>query len=137
MCLNLLNQFVALSIATGADYSSGFGPAGSDALAMLFADMQHDGYLIAQLFFGLYLLPLGYLVVKSGYVPKVLGVLLAIGCFGDLADLFARFLALGVAESISPFVLAPAAVGELSFMAWLLVKTVRVPEQDARVPAAA
>jgi len=137
MCLNLLNQFVALSIATGADYSSVIGPAGSDALAMLFADLQHDGYLIARMFFGLYLLPLGYLVVKSGYVPKVLGVLLAVGCFGDLADLFARFLALGVAESISPFVLAPAAVGELSFMAWLLVKTVRVPEQDARVPAAA
>jgi len=95
MCLNLLNQFVALSIATGADYSSVIGPAGSDALAMLFADLQHDGYLIARMFFGLYLLPLGYLVVKSGYVPKVLGVLLAVGCFGDLADLFARFLALG------------------------------------------
>jgi hypothetical protein len=137
MCLNLLNQLVALSIATGKGYSSVFGPAGSDALAMLFVDMQHDGYLIAQMFFGLWLLPLGYLVVKSGYFPKVLGVVLAIGCFGYLADLLARFLAPAVAESIAPLVLAPAAVGELSFIAWLLVKAVTVPERDTRVPAIA
>jgi hypothetical protein len=92
---------------------------------------------IAQMFFGLWLLPLGYLVVKSGYFPKALGVLLAIGCFGYLADLFARFLAPAAAESIAPLVMAPAAVGELSFIAWLLVKAVRVPERNTRVPAIA
>jgi Domain of unknown function (DUF4386) len=92
--------------------------------------MQHDGFLIAQMFFGLWLLPLGYLVVRSGYVPRVLGVLLALGV-GYLVDLFARFLALGAAERISPFVLAPALVGEVAVVAWLLVKAVRVPEQDA------
>jgi Domain of unknown function (DUF4386) len=47
MCLNLLNQLAALSIATGESPSGAFGPAGSDALAMLFADLHHDGYLIA------------------------------------------------------------------------------------------
>jgi hypothetical protein len=99
--------------------------------------MQHDGFLIAQMFFGLWLLPLGYLVVRSGYVPRVLGVLLALGGVGYLVDLFARFLALGAAERISPFVLAPALVGEVAFAAWLLVRSVRVPEQGARVPAAA
>jgi hypothetical protein len=45
-------------------------------------------------------------------------------------DLFARFLALGAAERISPFVLALALVGEVAFVAWLLVKAVRVHEQD-------
>jgi Domain of unknown function (DUF4386) len=135
--LNLLNQLVALSIATDGDYASALGPAGSDALAMLFAEMQHDGFLIAQMFFGLWLLPLGYLVVRSGYVPRVLGVLLAVGGVGYLVDLFARFLALGAAERISPFVLAPALVGEVAFVAWLLVRSARVPEQGARVPAAA
>ena len=131
MCLNLLNQLVALSIATDGDYASALGPAGSDALAALFAEMQHDGFLIAQMFFGLWLLPLGYLVVRSGYVPRVLGVLLALGGVGYLVDLLARFLALGAAERISPFVLAPALAGEVAFVAWLLVKAVRVPEQDA------
>ena len=93
--------------------------------------MQANGFLIAQMFFGLWLLPLGYLVVRSGYVPRVLGVLLALGGVGYLVDLFARFLALGAAERISPFVLGPALVGEVAFVAWLLVKAVRVPEQDA------
>jgi Domain of unknown function (DUF4386) len=137
MCLNLLNQFVALSIATDGDYAGALGPAGSDALATLFAEMQRNGFLIAQLFFGLWLLPLGYLVVRSGYVPRVLGVLLALGGVGYLADLFARFLALGAAERLSPFVLAPALVGEVAFVAWLLVRSGRVPELHARVPAAA
>lgn len=53
--LNLLNQNAALTIATGKDRTGDFGPAGSDRLAMLFADMYHDGYLIAQTFFGLWL----------------------------------------------------------------------------------
>ena len=137
ICLNLLNQYVALSIATGEEYATAFGAAGSDALTGLFADMHAAGYLIAEMFFGLWLVPLGYLVYRSGYFPKVLGVLLAIGCFGYLVDLFAHFLAPGVAESIEPFVVAPAAVGELSFVAWLLVKAVPVRERDALVPAVA
>src|SRR6266545_242324 len=136
--LNLLNQYTALTIATGEDYTRAFGKAGSDQLAMLFADMQHNGYYIAAMFFGLWLLPLGYLVIKSGYVPKVLGVLLIIGGVGYLADLFARFLAPDFGASISWFVVAPGAVAELSFTAWLLVKAVRVPAaRKARVPAMA
>jgi Domain of unknown function (DUF4386) len=135
MCLNLVNQSMALSIATGQGYSTAFGPTGSDALTMLFVDMHHDGYLIAQMFFGLWLLPLGYLVIKSGFFPRVLGVLLAIGCFGYLVDLFTQFLAPAIAESVEAFVLAPAAVGELLLIGWLLVKAVRIPEREARVPA--
>lgn len=108
ICLNLLNQYVALSIATGGESRS---------------------------IFGLWLLPLGYLVYRSGYFPKVLGVLLAIGCFGYLADLFTHFLAPGIAESIEPLVVAPAAVGELSLVAWLLVKGVNFPRRVDDVPA--
>ena len=94
----------------------------------LFADMHRSGYLIAQMFFGLWLVPLGYLVLRSGWFPKVLGVLLIVGCFGYLLDLFLQFLAPGVAEGIELVVVAPAAVGELVFVAWLLVKGVPVPE---------
>ncbi len=122
--LNLLNQKAALAIATG-QYA--FSAPDSDQLILLFADMQRDGYLIAQTYFGLWLLPLGYLVVKSGYFPKVLGVLLVIGCFGHLVDVFARFLAPDFGATISPFALTFPAVAELSFIGWLLVKAVRVP----------
>jgi hypothetical protein len=128
ICLNLLNQFMALQVATSQE---------SDALAGLFADMHGAGYLIAQIFFGLWLLPLGYLVYRSGSFPKVLGVLLAIGCFGYLVDTFTHFLAPGVAESIQWIVVLPAAVGELGFVIYLLVKGVRVSQRPALVPAAA
>jgi hypothetical protein len=126
ICLNLLNQYMALQVATGE---------GSDALAGLFADMHAAGYLIAQIFFGLWLLPLGYLVYRSGFFPRAIGVLLAIGCFGYLADTFVQFLAPGIAESVEPFVVAPAALGELSLVVWLLVKGVRVVERRTPAPA--
>jgi hypothetical protein len=101
----------------------------------LFADMHSSGYLIAQMFFGLWLLPLGYLVYRSGYFPRVLGVLLAIGAVGYLVDRFVQFLAPGIAEGVEPFVVAPAAVGELSLVVWLLVKGVRVVERGTPAPA--
>jgi hypothetical protein len=135
MCLNLLNQYMALRLATGE--VSGFGAAGSDAPAGLFADMHHAGYLIAQIFFGLWLLPLGYLVVRSGWFPKAIGALLIAGCAVYLIDTFVHFLAPGVADGIEAFVLAPAAIGELSFVAWLLVKGVRVRKPESFVPAVA
>jgi hypothetical protein len=137
ICLNLLNQWIALQVATGEGLAGALGPAGADGLASLFADMHRGGYLIAQMFFGLWLVPLGYLVLRSGWFPKVLGVLLIVGCFGYLVDLFVQFLAPGVAEGIEPVVVAPAAVGELSFIAWLLVKGVPVPEPAPPVQALA
>jgi hypothetical protein len=132
ICLNLLNQYVALQIALG-DASA--PAAGSDALAGLFADMHAAGYLIAQIFFGLWLLPLGYLVYRSGLFPRAIGVLLAIGCVGYLADTFVQFLAPGIAESVEPFVVAPAALGELTLVVWLLVKGVRVVDRGTTAPA--
>jgi hypothetical protein len=66
-----------------------------------------------------------------------LGVLLMIGCLGYLVDTFAHFLAPRIASSIEPLVVAPAAIGELGFIAWLLVKGINVPERDELVPAIA
>ena len=99
--------------------------------------MHHDGYLIAQTFFGLWLAPLGYLVIRSGWFPKAIGVLLIVGCFGYLADTFARFLAPGVADTIEAFVVVPAAIGELSFVVWLLVKGVPTGTPRVAQPALA
>src|SRR5262249_11809896 len=82
MGLNQLNQFTALTIATSPDYTRSFGKAGSDALTLLFSGMQHNGYVVDNMYFGLWLLPLAYLVIRSGYFPKVLGVLQIIACFG-------------------------------------------------------
>lgn len=125
--LSLLNQKAALMIATG-HYA--FSPRVSDQLTLLFADLQREGYLIAQTYFGLWLLPLGYLVMKSGYFPKGLGVLLMVGCFGHLTDVVMRSLAPSLGETASLFALGIAAVAELSFIGWLLVKGVREPRPE-------
>jgi Domain of unknown function (DUF4386) len=136
-CLNQLNQYTALTIATSDSYARTLGKAGSDALTGLFAGMQHNGYIINSMFFGLWLLPLGYLVVKSGYFPKVLGVLLIVGCFAYIADLFTQVLAPDLSQNIGLVLIAVAGIAELSFMLWLLVKAVHVPTPDASVPTLA
>jgi Domain of unknown function (DUF4386) len=133
--LNLLNQYTALTIATGEDYTRTFGKAGSDALTLLFADMQHNGFLVDAMFFGLWLAPLGWLVIKSGYAPKVLGILLIIGCFGYLANLFTYFLAPDAPAGIRTLFAVVGGVPEIVFVAWLLVKGVRVPVTPAPVSA--
>jgi hypothetical protein len=74
--------------------------------------------------------------VKSGYFPKVLGYLLVLACFGYLADLFAYFLVPDVEPAIFLPISAIAGVlGEVTFIAWLLVKGVRTPPVEASVIA--
>lgn len=71
MCINKVFQFAALLVATDPSYTAAFGTAGSNLLVMLVLDIHNYGFLIAQIFFGLWLVPLGYLVYRSGMFPKV------------------------------------------------------------------
>lgn len=132
--LNQLNQYTALSIATSDRYTRAFGTAGSDGLTMLFAGMQHNGCLVASMFFGLWLLPLGFLVIKSGYFPKRLGVLLIIGGFAYVASLFTQVLAPAAGTSTAPVSITIGGTAELCFLAWLLIKAVNVPAPAGKLP---
>jgi hypothetical protein len=134
MGVNMLNHAGALAVATDPTYATALGAGSADALALLFLDLHGHGYLIAQIFFGGWLLPLGYLVYKSGYFPRVLGIMLMIGCFGYLADLVATYLSPGFESSLSPYLLLPAALAEISVLLWLLVKGANVEQQDERAP---
>jgi hypothetical protein len=136
MSANLLNHFAALMVATDGSYATAFGQGGSDALVLLFLDLVHHGYLIAQVFFGLWLLPLGYLAWKSGYIPRPLSVLLMVGCFSYLADLLAQFLSPSTGSGLSAVVLLPAVFAELWMVGYLLVKGVRLPQSNARLGVA-
>ncbi len=131
-CLNLLNQYTALTIATDASYTSTLGTAGSDTLTKLFVDMQLNGFHIAEIFFA-WLIPLGYLVVKSGYFPKLIGALLIVGGLAYLVDFTAYFLFPSVATSVAR-ILAASASAEVSFIVWLPVKGAKpVGPQSAAV----
>lgn len=99
--------------------------------------MQHNGYLIDSMFFGLWLLPLGYLVIKSGYFPKPLGVLLIVGCIAYIASLLIRVLAPTVGSSTAPLSIAIGGTAELCFLAWLLIKAVNVPVPGRQASAIA
>ena len=129
-CINMINYFVALHVLSGAEYLTVFEEDQLHALAMFYlVDMQTHGIFIAQIFFGFWLLPLGYLVYKSGYLPRILGILLMIGCFGYLIHVFQYFL-LPSYEVISYPGLAVATISEVSFLGWLLLKGVKMPSMD-------
>lgn len=104
--LNMLTHAGALLVATDPRF------AGMSSGALFLLELHHDGYLIAQIFFGLYLLPLGYLVFRSGMFPRALGVVLMVGCAGYVAGIVATPLA---------FV---GGLAELTFLVWLLVRGV-------------
>ena len=128
--LNLLNQFVALLLLSGADYLTVFDASQLHALVLLFLELQSHGVSIAAIFWGLWLLPLGYLVFKSGYIPGILGILLIIGGFGYLIDFATFFLIPSSGVEISQFTF----MGELLLPLWLLIKGVNVEHWDKRVP---
>ena len=127
--LSLVLHVAALSIATDTGFAAAFGPVGSDVLTMLFTNLQHDGFVLSQMFFALWLVPLAYLVVRSGYFPRVLGYLLVFACVGYLADLFAYFLAPDVEPAFLPVSAIAGVLGEVTFIAWLLLKGVRTPDR--------
>lgn len=127
-CLNMLNQFAAVYLTSGAGHLAAFDASQLQALVLSFLDLHQAGYIIAQVFFGLWLLPLGYLVFRSGFLPRLIGILLMIACAGYLVDVAIFFLAPGFGMVFSEFTF----VGELALMAWLLVFGVNVRRWEAR-----
>ena len=98
--------------------------------AVLSLEAYRNGLQVTQLFWGLWLLPFGWLVLKSRRLPRVLGVLLVLGCFGYLLQVFGDLLIPGYADSaIAPYVPLPAAVGEIGSCLWLLVFGARRPSE--------
>ncbi|XAS67181.1 DUF4386 domain-containing protein [Micrococcaceae bacterium Sec5.7] len=135
--VNLVPYFAAMLVATDASYPSALGADGADALVLLLVDMHHYGFLIAQVFFGLWLLPLGYLAFRSGMFPRALGVLLMIACFSYLIHLPFIFLWPGIGSALTGVIAIPAATGELWMVFCLLIRGVKVSKQSEQVPAAA
>ncbi len=125
--LNLLNQFAALLLLSGADYLTVFAADQLQALVMLFLNLDEHGFFIAHIFWGLWLFPMGYLVFKSGYIPRILGVLLIIAGFGYLID-FVTFFFIPDFDAIKMFTF----LGEVLLPLWLLIKGVNVEQWEKR-----
>lgn len=117
--LNVLNEIGALILVRGADFLSVFEKAQRDALAMLFLKLHFQGIVVAQVFWGLWLIPFGVLVFKSGFLPRILGVLLIIACFGYLAN---SFVAFGMLSHVFSRVVGQLTICELPIIFWLLIR---------------
>lgn len=129
--INLLNLFFALQFVGGADYLGVFDADQSNALALMFLDGHAIGYRIGLVFFGLSIMVLGYLLVKSGYFPKILGIGLMIAAVGYLTDSFAYTLMPNYDDYEAVFstvVFTPAVIAELALGLWLLFKGVNVQQ---------
>jgi hypothetical protein len=94
----------------------------SHSLVSLFLELHEHGIFVSQIFWGLWLFPMGYLVFRSGFLPKFLGVLLMIGCVGYLIDSITHFLFPDFGLTFSEFTF----IGELLLPLWLVIKGVDV-----------
>jgi len=129
-------QLVAALFPLGnAGYLRAFEPAQLHAMASLSLASYGYGFGISLIFFGCECVVLGYLIFRSGYFPKAVGVLMQIAGVCYLANSFALLLDPGFASRIFPAILVPSFVGELSLCLWLLVKGVDPEKWKARAGA--
>lgn len=130
-----LHHFLnVLQLLNGAEYLTVFTTEQLHVQAMLLIDAFDNGWLIGLVFFGLHLLVVGYLIIKSrGYLPKLIGIFLVLSAAGYLTDSIAQFLLPNYSDYQTVFLLIvaiPGVVGELSLAFWLLIKGVKVQQRQ-------
>ena len=124
----LANQLDILSLLSGDKYQQVFSTDQLHARVMSLLDAYRNRIFISEIFWGLWLLPLGYLVFKSGFLPRILGILLMMGCFGYLISFFGETLF--PHYTIPSLVMLPATFGEIGISLWLLVAGARIPTRS-------
>jgi hypothetical protein len=122
--LYTLFQYAPILLLTGAGHLSAFNPAQLQTLSMVFLDIYKHGIMLDEIFWGLWLIPLGILVYKSRFVPRMLGVLLYVGCLGHLISFLSIFLFPGYSTILTP-IGDTVMLGELPIFIWLLIKGVK------------
>jgi len=124
----LYNLFGVLQLVSGAEYLAVFDTGQVHAHIMLLLDAFNKTWLLGLVFFGIHLFFLGYLIFKSGYMPRIIGILLFIAGIGYMIDSFANFLMPNYSDYANVFlivVIVPGIIGELSLTFWLLFHGVK------------
>jgi hypothetical protein len=127
-CLNVLNKVAVLHILNGTNAPAGFDPQHINALLMLFLDMHRYGIILAQIFWGLWLFPLGILIFKSRYLPRIIGILLVAACCAYVASSLTYLLMPIYGDRVSNVAMFFGGLGELPLMLWLIMKGAKVPQ---------
>lgn len=119
--VNILNKFSILTLLEGHE-STPVNPIELQSQVMFYLDSYNNGIMLTTIFWGLWLFPFGYLVYKSGFLPKVLGILLMLGCFGYLTDFFGNFLFSNYRGTMVASIAGwPGTIGEIGICLWLLI----------------
>ena len=126
---NTINQLGALIALSGADFLSVFKKPELDAIAYLFIRLNSWGIQIIQIFWGLWLFPFGLLVYRSGFIPKILGVLLMIAGFGYLLGSFMFQILPQYDDALSTFIMV-LEMGELPIIFWLLIVGAKAQSEE-------
>jgi hypothetical protein len=134
MFVNVLSELAVLTMLHDPGFSAAFSPAQLQALVGLSLRTHAQGSIVAAVFWGLWLFPFAVLVWRSGFLPKLLAILLAIGGLGYLASSVTAILAPSYGPVIGPVVLIAISLGELPIIFWLLLAGAR-PRRPA-APAA-
>ena len=113
---------------TNAAYINAFSPEQLNAMALLWVRTHSLGFGIALIFFGVECVVLGYLIARSGYMPKPIGGLMQVAGVCYVINSFALLLSPPLSSRLFPAILIPSLIAELSFALWLLVKGARAEQ---------
>lgn len=119
--LNSLFELAPLMVLKGEPYLGVFKPEQLQALALLFLKLRAQGFNICLVFFGYYCVLIGYLIFRSAFLPRTLGVLMALAGFSYLVSSFAAFLSPDFAAHVALYILPLGLLGEGSLTLWLLI----------------
>ncbi len=134
---NMLNHFAPLVLLSGADFLSAFTPDQLAELALAFIRLRTFGFDIALVFFGFHCILVGYLIFRSTFLPRVLGIALAIGGVGYLASILTTAIPPAIRVHLFPYIMLPAGIAEISLTLWLIVVGVNVLRWNEQANAAA
>jgi len=132
MFLNVVNHLATLVLVSPPSFLSGFTKSQLDSLAYFFIRLHGEGIGVVEVFWGLWLVPFGLLVYRSGFLPKFLGVLLLIAALGNILRAIVSLFP--GASSLDPLANV-LSLGELPIIVWLVVPGAK--EKPAPAPAAA
>jgi Domain of unknown function (DUF4386) len=133
---NVLNDAAALMLVRGADFLTVFEEPQREALAMLFLNLHGEGFVAGEIFYGLWLLPLGILTYRSRFLPRFLGVWLILNGFAYVILSLTGFLLPRYENTVSNLTF-PVLTGELAFMLWLLIKGAKPQPPVVAAPSSA
>jgi len=128
--VNELNSIAALVLVRGGDFLSTFEPSQRYAAAMFFLHLHGRGFVVAEIFWGLWLFPLARLVYRSRFLPRFLGVWLALAGVAWVIVSFTGILLPQYQDNVYAYA-QPAILGEIAFMLWLLIRGAKPKAADA------